>query len=345
MLGFLLAISVVLDPSGSFRVSGWVDLAGTSSQRYPEIFSVHVDTPGVPPLLGSYSTQRGELVFTPRYPLQPGVSYRVTLDVPGQQTIVQRFIIPKRETKPTTVVEHVFPSSSLLPENQLKFYIHFSSPMSRGEAYRRIHLLDENGSPVELPFLELSQELWDQDGGRFTLYFDPGRIKSGLVPHNQSGMPIREGRKYTLVIDREWHDGNGETLKEGFRKSFSVGPAERHAIELSAWKIAAPKAGTSVPVTLEFPRPLDRALLEHEITVIDRSGDRIEGSIEIDRDESRWRLAPGASWKAGTYTLRVGALLADLAGNMVGRPFEIDALDNEKNRGQTVEFLFFEVQK
>ena len=50
-----------------------------------------------------------------------------------------------------TVVEAVYPTAERLPENQLKFYLHFSAPMSRGEAYRRVQLLDEKGKAVELP--------------------------------------------------------------------------------------------------------------------------------------------------------------------------------------------------
>ena len=59
---------------------------------------------------------------------------------------------------------HVYPSRAMLPENLLRLYIHFSAPMSRGEAYRRIRLLDATGKPVDDPFLELDEELWSRDG-------------------------------------------------------------------------------------------------------------------------------------------------------------------------------------
>jgi hypothetical protein len=49
--------------------------------------------------------------------------------------------------------------------------------MSRGEAYRRVHLLDATGRPINLAFLEIEQELWDPEGRRLTLLFDPGRVK------------------------------------------------------------------------------------------------------------------------------------------------------------------------
>ena len=74
----------------------------------------------------------------------------------------------------------VYPSSATLPENQLRFYLHFSAPMSRGEVYQHLQLLDQDGKPIVLPFLEIGEELWDTTGQRLTLLIDPGRIKRGL---------------------------------------------------------------------------------------------------------------------------------------------------------------------
>ena len=106
-----------------------------------------------------------------------------------------------RERRPT-VVEAIYPSSDVLPENQLKFYIHFSAPMSRGDSYRHIRLLDAKGKPVEAPFLELAEELWDDSGRRLTLLLDPGRVKRDLKPHKEVGRAIVDGGRYTLVIRR-----------------------------------------------------------------------------------------------------------------------------------------------
>src|SRR5205823_11683424 len=134
------------------------------------------------------------LRFEPRFPLQRGLRYQVVFrqallpDANIQKPDVNaEFMIPKLAAGPPTVVEHVYPSRDKLPENQLKFYLHFSAPMSRGEAYQQIQLLDEKGKVVELPFLELDEELWDPDGKRFTLFFDPGRIKRGLKPREEVG--------------------------------------------------------------------------------------------------------------------------------------------------------------
>src|SRR5438105_1654786 len=80
------------------------------------------------------------------------------------------------------------------------------SAMGRGAAYHHIRLLDATGRPVDAPFLELEEELWSNDGMRFTLLFDPGRIKRGLKPREELGPVLGAGKSYTLVIDGAWPD-------------------------------------------------------------------------------------------------------------------------------------------
>jgi hypothetical protein len=323
--------AITLDPAGTFRVTGWAD-AEKFAQQWGQVFSVQVDLADVPPLLGSYHLEQGALVFVPQFPVQAGVPYRATFKVPGLDPVVQRFAIPKPDQTPTTIVERMYPSASVLPENQLKFYIYFSAPMSRGEAYSRVHLFEENGKEVERPFLTLTEELWDPQGARFTLFFDPGRVKRGLVPHNELGTPLNEGHKYTFVIDHDWLDAEGKPLKTDFKKSFSVVAADRKALDEGLWKIIAPKAGTADAVAVEFPEPMDYALLQRQLGIIDASGNVVEGRVEIDREESRWRFIPRTLWKGGRYKVQVGTVLADLAGNMVDHPFDVDVFDKVDER-------------
>ena len=88
------------------------------------------------------------------------------------------------------------------------------------------------------------EELWDPNYQRLTMTFDPGRIKRGLTSNENIGPPIAEGKRYTLVIDREWPDARGAPMVEGFRKSFRGGPAERNPPDPKKWRVTAPKAGT-----------------------------------------------------------------------------------------------------
>jgi len=300
-----------------------------------------------PPILGGVAREGDALVFAPRFPFQPGMAYRAVYREPGQAPLVEvlQLAAAAAAVAAPTTLERVHPSADVLPENLLKLYLHFSAPMSRGEAYRRIRLLDEAGKSVELPFLEIDQELWDRDGRRLTLLFDPGRIKRELVPNEEVGSPLREGRAYTLVVDRGWPDAHGRPLAREGRKRFRVGPPDHAPPRTRDWRVVPPRAGTRDALVVTFPEPLDRALLERVIEVLDRSGEALEGEIAIGGGETRWSFTPGAPWRAGRHILRSATILEDMAGNSLGRPFEVDVFERVEDRVLDVsESLYFEIE-
>ncbi len=333
------------NPQGAhpiFKVVGWDQIGRISTEathfdtdQWQTLFAVYVDSgsldDALPPILGSYEIEGEALIFQPRFPLQPGLRYRAVF-TSAPEPITISFDIPESQALVSTTVEHVYPSTDRLPENQLKFYLHFSAPMSRGEAYSRIHLLDERGNPVDLPFLELDQELWDRKGKRLTLLFDPGRIKRDLVPHEEVGTPLKEGETYTLLIDRDWRDARGKSLKEDFRKSFKVVSADREIPDPESWLLTAPEAGSVQPLSAEFFEPMDHGLLMRLLEVMDSQGNSVEGSIRVDGDETRWQFTPDGSWRAGDYFLSVDTRLEDLAGNRVNRLFEVDVFERVEER-------------
>jgi hypothetical protein len=285
-----------------------------------------------PAILGSYGFEGGKVYFEPRFPFTPGLSYRAILDptqFPGNSQadfprIVRVFEIPRLATAPTTVVQQVYPTRARLPENQLKFYIHFSAPMSQGEAYDHIHLFDASDKEVEVPFLRLYEELWDPAGQRFTLFFDPGRIKRELVPRQELGPALVTGKTYIFVIDKNWNDAQGNPLKESFRKTFTVMDPDERQPDPRQWRIQAPSAGGTDALDVAFPEPLDHALLNRLLWVVDGQGQRIGGTIAVTDEETRWRFTPEKPWAAGPYRLMIDTALEDLAGNSVARPFEVD---------------------
>jgi hypothetical protein len=279
---------------------------------------VYTGAGDVPPLSGKYSFDGGVLTFTPRYPLAPGIHVRAVFR--GKEST---FDLPKAPPKPsTTRVAQVYPTTDRIPDNQLKFYIYFSAPMQRGDAWTHVHLEREDGSRVDLPFLELALELWNADNTRLTVLFDPGRVKRGLLPLREVGPAIEAGKKYTLVVDREWLDGNGVPLAESFRKPLHVVASDRVPVDPAKWKITPPKAGSTEPVAIDFGEPLDYALLQHFISVAD-----VEGAVAVEKNETRWLFTPAQPWKPVEYKLLVNTELEDMAGNHVGRPFDIDVFE------------------
>ena len=69
-------------------------------------------------------------------------------------------------------------------------------------------------------------EFWNYDHRRYTLFFDPGRVKQEILPNELLGRPLTAGEPYMLVVDASWPDANGVPMKEAFRKEFTVGPAD-----------------------------------------------------------------------------------------------------------------------
>jgi hypothetical protein len=310
--------------------------------KFPEscakVFTVYVETTSStdrsnqPPLLGTYELRKDALMFKPRFPLRPGLHYRARFvasalrDQAGasQDDVSRVFEIPAHHATVPTLVQAVYPSASCLPENQLKFYIHFSAPMSRGDAYRHVHLLDASGKSIPFAFLELDEELWDRDHKRFTLFFDPGRIKRGLKPREEFGPALEDGKSYTLVIDQAWPDADGQPMKEAYRKEFRVGPPDDQPPDPKTWKMELPSASGRKPVVVTFPKPMDHALLGRMLRVTDSTGSKLEGSTAISNEEQQWSFQPQHPWSDGHYELIVDTALEDLAGNSIGQPFEID---------------------
>jgi hypothetical protein len=198
--------------------------------------------------------------------------------------------------------------------------------MSRGEAWEHIQLLDAAGKPLPDIFLEFGQELWDADNQRLTVWFDPGRIKRGLTSNMNLGPSIEEGNRYTLSIDRGWHDARGVPLVEGYKKAFRGGSADRTAPDPKKWRITTPKPGTSEPLVVDFGESMDYVGLQKTLSVASSRG-AVAGTGAVSRMETRWSFTPRQPWAAGDYRLLVNSALEDLAANKIGQLFDMDVFD------------------
>lgn len=314
--------------------------AATSIRRHldkaeepSDVLSVRVrfekDSPSdLPPLSGTWTRLPNGLKFEPEFPLVPGLKYEATFRSHDGKTIARvTKSLPKKPLKPRATVAAIYPSADFLPENLLKFYLHFSHPMNRGGVYRHITLLDEQEQPIDLPFLEIGEELWDPEQKRLTLLIDPGRIKRGVNPLEDIGPAIESGKRYTLHISRKWEDGRGVHMKSDHRKEFRVGPPDRSPPNPMSWHITRPTPKTRERLKIGFPESLDHALASRVIWIEDAKHDPIVGDVRLEKNETHWSLLPENAWPAGRYHLRAALILEDLAGNSIGRPFEVDVFN------------------
>ena len=316
----------------------------SSASDWNAVFTVHLDSVGLeqalvmPPMVGSYALEDQTLTFQPRFPLQPGQRYRASFRVGDEAPVVARHEVARGTTVPKATVSHIYPSTEVLPENLLKFYLHFSEPMSRGRIYDYIHLMDEAGQEVELPFLVLDEELWDREMKRLTLFIDPGRIKREVKPLEEIGPSLAEGKAFTLIIDAAWEDAGGLPMAKGYEKAFRVGPVDRSAPDPELWVPVIPKAGSVGKLQLRFPAPMDHALSERLIRVEDARGNDVSGNISMSDEEKVWEFEPKVAWKAGDYRFCILSTLEDLAGNQIGKPFEVDLFEEIDDLGDPKTF-------
>ncbi len=328
------AVKDVLSKLGRpFKTVAWTDL-----------MPVFVDDPKFAareasdriPMTGDYYRRTdGSVEFVSKHRATPGTAYcaylnynlfteRGDADESGQ--LLAKYTVPPADRTPKTALDQVFPTAEKLPENTLRFYLQFSNPMTKGDAYKHIKLFRDNGKQVVDPFLELDEELWSGDGKRFTLLFDPGRVKRGLKPREEMGPALEENAKYTLAIDANWEDENGAPLKAPFRKSFAVGPPDDAPVDPEKWKVTAPDSTARIPeLRVGFEKPLDVALAKRLLGVVGPNGKRIDAEVAVHESGTHCTIrSPKNAWPVGDYKLVIDTRLEDSCGNRVGRAFEID---------------------
>lgn len=311
-----------------------------------------------PPVVGRYELLEGSLCFRPLFAFVRGMTYSVKLDLGMLARLTKSklpesdisflkstFTLRRRIEEPTATVTAIFPSTNQIPENLLKFYIHFSAPMSRGNAYEQIMLLDENGREVRDVFLELEQELWDPATKRLTLFLDPARIKRGLRSHRELGPALLQGKKHTLQIGRQLRDADGNPLVRDFRKEFTVLEADRVSPNYKDWQIVTPKPHGFEPLTIRFDEALDEALLRRMLNIFTTAGEPIPGRVTISENETVWQFAPENAWVVGNYEILVDTALEDLAGNKLNRLFDVDTKVENRSGMEGVAVLGFTISE
>jgi hypothetical protein len=285
-----------------------------------------------PAIVGRYAVADGVLRFTPMFPFDDGREYDVRFDpsrlpgsgaTPGAASLAATVTLPAVVRTPSTIVTRVYPSGTAVPANQLRMYLHFSAPMDWRSGYEYLTLVDDGGHEVDDAFLPLDADFWNHDRTRYTVFFDPGRVKRGILPNRQMGRALVAGRRYTLVIKRAWRDGHGQPLKEEFRHAFTAVPAIERPLAMADWRVDVPAAGTRDPLSVTFPAALDHGLLQRALGVA-RDGAPLEGDVTIEPGETCWRFTPREAWREARHQLVALEFLEDLAGNRIGRAFEVD---------------------
>jgi hypothetical protein len=292
----------------------------------PEFLIIKIKDSENQPVLGEWTPENDRLAFRALVPFTPGITYEL---YKGQE-LVETFQIEGLISDAPDVIG-IYPSADTLPENLLKMYLQFSSPMREGKAIQNIAVLDlTNGDTLEGTFLDLQPELWNEDYTLLTLWLDPGRIKRGLIPNQTLGAPLEANTNYRLVISSNWTNTNGFGLAENISKDFYTIPRDESSPDPKKWKLITPKSGTKDALRIEFLEPLDAILAREAIQLLNSNRKVITGNTHLSEYESAFEFLPDSGWNPGDYTLKVETRLEDLAGNNINRLFDMDIYGDRK---------------
>lgn len=293
---------------------------------------------------GNYTRVRNSLIFHPYFPFENGLTYVVrTKDTNFDNTYsYQPFQIGKQEAVEKAAVVGTHPLSDKLPENLLRFYIYFNTPMKKGQALNHIKLIDADGNIDNYAFMKFKQELWSADGKRLTLLFDPGRIKRGVSTNLSRGPALIEGKKYKLGISGTWQDVHGQQLIINTLKEFMVVKGYRQHIRINDWGLDVPKANTNDSLTLNFDRIIDHALIQSMIKLEDEENNIIPGYWEILETEQSIQFIPEKNWKQSNYRIVIDSRLEDVAGNNLQNLLDHIKTDEESNI-ETHQYIEFKI--
>lgn len=293
----------------------WVgDAGGLEAGQVLQVFvgAVEACCEGKTPIAGSYQDDGTRVIFAPAFDFIEGQPY--TVRTYGAEAALTGFLIAPQSEVASAEVTAIYPSGPLIPENTLRFYVHFSAPMTPHRADEFITLRDAQGTVDPDAFMTFTQELWNADRTRLTLLMDPGRIKRGVAQNRALGPALLEGRRYSIAVKEGWPSARTGQGAPAFVHAFTVSPALRVLPDPGLWQFQRPRVGTLDPLVITFDRPFDQHLAQSAIVVLDAKGARVGGAVSIEDHGQAWRLQPSAPW-AGGIQITVDARLEDVAGN------------------------------
>ena len=68
--------------------------------------------------------------------------------------------------------------------------------------------------------------------------------------------------------------------------------------------------------------------MDHALTLRMMRVTDVDGRTALENQERLWKFTPSSDWRAGQYKLQVQTTIEDLAGNNIGKPFEVDVFES-----------------
>ena len=167
---------------------------------YPTELVPSAGVSNLPSVAGNYEVDGDTLCFVPTYPFISGTSYTVLVHhslVGGAGTSELDAFDPFTITRPSddvmepaAFVVEVHPNAAEVPRNLLRFYLHFSAPMSEGSVADHVHVVDAaTREPLPGALLPMDPELWDRERNARDRALRPGAHQAGPRAASRSRLP------------------------------------------------------------------------------------------------------------------------------------------------------------
>ncbi len=288
------------------------------------------------PVLGEITVKENDILFTPLVSLTAGLRYEVRYE----KKLIGEVQLPSPTSEVQPLVLAIYPGKDTVPENLLKIYLEFSSPMQEGIALDYINLI-KDGDTISSAFLDLQPELWNEKRNLLTLWLDPGRIKRDLQPNQQMGPPLVEGGHYQIVVDTGWRDQKGINLSKQYLKNIIVANRDTNSPQPEKWTMNHPSHGSKEILTIDLQESLDYAVLKNSIRILNENSSPLKGEFSLQSNESILNFIPETKWIKGKYFVEIEAKLEDLAGNNLNRLFDKDLSKDKSDKNKPIYKLPF----
>ena len=197
------------------------------------------------------------------------------------------------------------PSADVVPENQLRMYIHFSAPMGLKGGLDYITLRRREGRrPSSIRFCRSTPS----SGTTIARATRCSSIRAGrsAASCRTSRWAARSspGKRYTLVVDREWRDGNGLPLKESFtarvpRRSGRRASARHHVVARRATR-----GGLARSARRDVPRSARSRPAAARDGRGQRTASRCRARSRSNQARRVWRFTPRQAWASRQLSAR-----------------------------------------
>ena len=291
-------------------------------------------------ILGDFKKMQNGIRFTPIVPFRRNVSYVVYYN----KTTISEFSIPGGSNLDAPYLINIYPTTDTLPENLLKIHLEFSEPMSELHSSNYVNLLNEKGDTLNHIFLKLDPELWNYDHTLLTLWLEPGRIKKSLLPNVFDGIPIEEGKHYTIAISGKWKSAKGVPLREPVYKQFYVSSRDENMPKISEWILDLPDNSLKKPLKISFNEVLDYTSILNSIIIRKPDGTEINGDYNILSGEVGIEFISDQEWSPGEYIIHVDGSVEDLAANNLNRLFDRDLEVDSTQIVESDQTIHFEIK-